>query len=203
MRRRDFWSKEDLQILRNIAESLPPRKLVQTYNTIAAKKKRPQRTRHAIYLKCNDLKLSVTPLYNTLTTSHIAQSLCLDENVVYRWIKKGLNTTRGCQKARSHHYIAIRDLRKFAQKYPYEFSGVDSTELFILIEDQQLVDYIKETYPKRIKRGGPMKVRCIETGEIFPSQAAACQRFHLYRSALYRAVKYGSATAGYHFERLD
>jgi hypothetical protein len=203
VRRRDFWSKEDLQILNNIAESLPPRKLVQTYNAIAAKNKRPQRTRNAIYLKCNELKLSVSPVYNTLTTDHIARCLCIDQSVVYKWIENGLNTTRGCQKARSRHYITIRDLRKFVEKHPQEFGGLDSTELFLLIEDQELVDYIKENYPKRMKRFGPMKVRCVETGEIFPSQAAACKSFHLYRSALYRAVKYGDAIAGYHFERID
>lgn len=192
-----------MQILQDIAESLPPRQLVQVYNNLAAKQNRPARTRNAIYLKCNDLNLSVFPLYQTLTTDRIINALKIDENRIYKWIQKGLKTTRGSPKTRSRHYIAIQDLRKFARRYPYEFSGVDPTELFMLIEDEQLVEQIAEQYPKRVKIAGPMRVRCIETGVIFASQAQACKHFHLYRTALYRAIKYGKTAGGYHFERVD
>lgn len=114
-----------------------------------------------------------------------------------------MKTSRHSKKQRSRHYISISDLRKFARQYPYEFGGVDSTELFFLIEDQELVDQIKENYPQRIKLAGPMRVRCIETGQVFPSQAQAAKHFHLYRSSLYKAIKYKKAVAGYHFEPVD
>lgn len=200
---RKYWSDLDLQILRDIAESLPPRLLVQTFNCVAAKHNRPPRTRNAIYLKCNDLNLSVKPLYNTLTTDRIIDALGIDDNIMQKWIRKGLKTSRYSKKQRSRHYISISDLRKFARQHPHEFGGVDSTELFFLIEDQELVDQIKENYPQRIKLAGPMRVRCIETGQVFPSQAQAAKHFHLYRSSLYKAIKYKKAVAGYHFEPVD
>lgn len=201
VRRRSYWSQEDLQILRDIAESLPPRQLVQVFNNLASKQNRPTRTRNAIYLKCNDLKLSVYPLYNTLTTDRIVSALKIDENKIYRWISRGLKTTRGSHKNAARHYITIEHLRKFARLHPEEFAGVNRDELFMLIEDKDLADQIKEQHPKRIF--GAMRVRCLETGEVFPSQAAAAKHFYLYRSALYRAVKYGKAVGGYHFQRVD
>ena len=201
VRRRTYWSELDVQILQDIAESLPPSKLVQVFNNLAAKNNRPTRTRNAIFLKCNDLNLSVYPVYSTLTTDRIIASLKIDDNTIYKWInRKGLRTTRGSKKARSRHYITIQDFRSFARKHPEELAGVDSIELFFLVEDQDLVDYIKENYPKAVKHSRPMKVRCIETGQVFPSQAKAAKHFNLYRSALFRAIKYGKTAAGYHFE---
>lgn len=201
VRRRNYWSQEDLQILRDIAESLPPYQLVQVFNNLASKQNRPTRTRNAIFLKCNDLKLSVYPLYSTLTTDRIVSALGIDENKIYRWINKGLKTTRGSRKNAARHYITIENLRKFACSYPEEFAGVNRDELFLLIEDEDLVDQIKQQHPKPIF--GAMRVRCLETGEVFPSQAAAAKHFYLYRSALYKAVKFGQAVAGYHFQRVD
>lgn len=174
---------------------------MQVFNNLAVKHNRPTRTRNAIFLKCNDLKLSVYPLYSTLTTDRIVSALGIDENKIYRWISKGLKTTRGSRKNAARHYIAIKDLRKFAHSYPEEFAGVNWDELFMLIEDKDLVDQIKQQHPKRVF--GPMRVRCVETGQVFRSQAAAAKHFYLYRSALYKAVKFGKAVGGYHFQRVD
>ena len=199
--RRNHWSKLDLQILHDIAESLPSRKLVQVYNNLATKNNRPTRTRNAIFLKCNDLKLSVKPLYNNLTTARIIKELGIDSNIMYRWIyHKGLKTARGSSKQYAHHYITNADLRKFARKHPEEFAGIDPAQLFLMLEDEDLVEYIKENHPVRIKHAGPMKVRCVETKQVFQSQAQAAKHFHLSRSALYRAINLGRRAAGHHFE---
>lgn len=188
-----------------MAESMPIDRLTQAFNAQAAIRGRPTRSENAICLKLNDLKLSVTPLYQNFTTTHIAKVLKISDDEVYYWIRRcGLKTYRLSNKNRAHHFINVADLRRFVRERPEFFGGLDSTELFLLIEDRNLVDYVKTNFPRRYpKRAGPMKVKCIETGQVFQSQADAAKTFHLYRSALYRAVKYGEAVAGYHFKRVD
>lgn len=48
---------------------------------------------------------------------------------------------------------------------------------------------------------------CLETGEIYPSQAAAARKTGISKHAVYKAVRTGMSAGGYHFyrdgERLD
>ena len=55
---------------------------------------------------------------------------------------------------------------------------------------------------RRNKGKNPMRaIKCLETGEIFESQAAAARKLNLYQANIY-AVLYGKykQTGGYHFE---
>lgn len=75
--------------------------------------------------------------------------------------------------------------------------ALDASQLELVGEDGSYQSFGPSTdkYRKR--------VRCIETGEIFGSQAAAARWAGVRSHMVSMACDSGCATAGYHFERLE
>jgi hypothetical protein len=55
--------------------------------------------------------------------------------------------------------------------------------------------------PSRARKLG--LVRCVETGETFETGAAAGERYGVTRAAISYAIKKGTSSGGFHWERLD
>lgn len=62
--------------------------------------------------------------------------------------------------------------------------------------------YVGEA-PKVIKRPKRTAVRCVETGQVYPSQAEACREKNLPAGALCEALKNGSISHGFHWQYVD
>lgn len=62
--------------------------------------------------------------------------------------------------------------------------------------------YVGEA-PKVIKRPKRTAVRCVETGQVYPSQAEACRENNLSAGALYNALKKGTTSHGFHWQYVE
>jgi hypothetical protein len=116
---------------------------------------------------------------------------------IKRWINNGeLNVKRSGRKL----YISRVSLRRFVRDRPEYFTGLSISALTQLVDDVKLAEELAAT-PRSWVTGKRRQVRCLETGEVFPSAAAAGRRFNLSRSAVSLVVLGKRPGAGgRHFE---
>jgi hypothetical protein len=84
-------------------------------------------------------------------------------------------------------YISRKSLRDLARQQPEQFAGSSISDLTQLLDSQRLAEQIAALPPTWIP-GRPRPVRCVETGEVFPSCEEAGRRFYVTRSAVYLAA---------------
>lgn len=67
-------------------------------------------------------------------------------------------------------------------------------------ENCRWVDMVTQAKNRRNHRGPTKAVRCVETGEIFKSMAAAAQKVGANRAAIWSAANSNAKAAGFHWE---
>lgn len=160
----------------------------------------PKRTAYSIKLKANHLNLSLRPTF-LHTASSLARLLDVSCDAVRYWVSIGLESTKQTDIANSPHYITPASLRKFARQRPELFGGINSIDLYIALECEELVEYITTNYPSR--RNRPKRVRCVETGRIYNSYKEAAKAVYVTRSGIYKAIKRKGTANGFHFVLVD
>jgi len=198
------WTDDEIALLHEFAESMPSDQFIRTFNQQNTTNGRAKRSGISIRLKLHELNISLEPKYRYLTASGYARLLGISNDAVRYWLQIGLKGTKNRDVPRSPIYIKTEDLRDFARINPRFFGGIPRIQLFLAIEDADLVDYIVKTFPDRntcIRK--PMKVRCIETGKIYESQSAAAKAMFVNRSIISRSVRRGHAANGHHFEKIN
>jgi hypothetical protein len=197
------WKPDEIQLLREIAETLPTAQMIRVFNRQNALLGHPKRTAQSIKLKIHELGLSLRPQY-VYSANSLGRTLGISGDAVRYWLKLGLEATRQSQMSNSPHYITNVAVRRFARKRPELFGGLNRIDLYIALEDEKLVDFILENYPNRNQPlKPPNRVRCIETGRIYNSYTEAGKAVFVTRSGIFKAIKFGSAANGYHFELVD
>lgn len=201
---RQEWKPEEVELLKDYAESLPTLQLVRIFNQLNKENGNPHRSAHSIKLKIHDLGLSLRPQYNLLSCNALARVLGVSVDAVRYWTTIGLAYSRQRNVPRSPRFISAANLRKFARERPELFGGLNSVDLYIALESESLVEFITTNYPNR-NRGitPPKRVRCIETGRIYNSYMEAAKAHHVTRSGIFKAVKFGTKANGHHFEKID
>jgi hypothetical protein len=98
-------------------------------------------------------------------------------------------------------YINRRSWRRLARVMPRVLGGFSSDALFSLLEDRDLADAIAAAHPRPM---GDWRVRCIETGQIWPSCGAAARELHVSQAAVSLAIRQGRqlTALGMTFEAL-
>ncbi len=183
---------------------MPCESLIRVFNAQNKIAGRPKRSAVSIKLKVDKLGYSLEPKYRYLSASALGRVLGISNDAVRYWLQIGLKGVRNRDVPRSPVYITATELRKFARNNPRFFGGIPRIDLYLALEDENLVDQILEQYPNRnscIKK--PVRVKCVETGRIYNSQSDAARAIYVNRSIVFRAVKYGHRAAGYHFIALD
>lgn len=201
---RQEWKPEEVELLKDYAESMPTLQLIRVFNQLNKENGNPHRTAHSIKLKIHDLGLSLRPQYNLLSCNALARVLGVSVDAVRYWTTIGLAYSRQRDVPRSPRFISAANLRKFARERPELFGGLNSVDLYIALESESLVEFITTNYPNR-NRGltPPKRVRCIETGRIYSSYMEAAKAHYVTRSGIFKAVKFGRKANGYHFEKVD
>lgn len=190
-------------MLREIAETLPTAQMIRVFNRQNGLLGNPKRTSQSIKLKIHELGMSLRPQCN-FNASSLARTIGVSGDAVRYWIKIGLEATRQNDVPNSPLYINPAALRRFARKRPELFGGLNRIDLYIVLEDEKLVDFILANYPNRNHAlNPPNRVRCIETGRIYRSYKEAGKAVFVSRSGIYKSVKFGIAANGYHFELAD
>ena len=204
VQRRRIWDQREIQLLKELAESMPLEILIRTFNNQNVGQGFTERSADSIKNKLSHLGYLYEPTYKYLATHDLAKVLGVPKNVIKYWIACGLRGTKNRAVPGSPQYFTPENLRKFAREHMHFFSGFKRINLFFALEDQELVDEILTKFPTPyVPSSQPKRVRCVETGQIFPSQGAAARAIFLNPTAVSRAINRGHKAGGYHFERLD
>jgi hypothetical protein len=188
------WGPAETDRLDYLAGNVPYSALSRHYNNWARQHGHATRTAKAIRLKIADMGLSAYPIGEWIGTAAIIEALHVCGFTARWWI-----THLGLPASRDGARWAVRrsDLRVFARENPRLFARATRPALVQLLEDEALADMItdgKHYYPHR-----PRPVRCLETGQVFPSLAAAARASFVVRQVIRKAIRTGGFAAGYHW----
>lgn len=200
---RNQWTKEELEALKNYANTGPIQYVVYTYNRWAKNNDKPKRSRNSIEMKLQVLGLSKQSIHQYYTRSHLARSLGIPAGTVISWTKYGLDVVNphpSCKEG----YVTDKSIIQYARKYPQKFGGIPYTNLFLVLGDHELCKYITKTYPNRPPQTFmPRRVICIQTGKVYPSVRRAAAENFLCVSSVYKSCKLGKTRGGLDFRYFD
>ena len=178
--RPDSYTRAELNFLHEVAENYSTTYLYKKYKMHAEANGWPIRAKRSIEKKLNDLGYSLRPCSNLLSLTAVATILGFNRQRVRHWTASyGLEFVKARNVYRSPVYVSRLELRRFARRKPHCFAGATRENLYMLLEDDNLADFIS-THHKRPNKGTWQKVKCLETGQVFESitqaaKAAGCQ----------------------------
>lgn len=191
------WRPDELDALMSLVGDVPRPMIVNAYNRWATQHNRPHRTFHAIRFQAIRLGLSFRPTGTWLTDVEIARTLDISRRRVEGWVQNYPDFPR--RRIGGGSYVYRADLVRWLKDHPWLLSGISQSNIFCLLEDEDLAEQIATTYPYP---PGAVPVRCIRTGKIYPSTTAAANAIHVVRTAVELAIKEHRPVAGHQFERL-
>jgi len=198
------WTDREIQILSDMAETMPITQLARAFNQQLNQLGLKKRTRNSIRTKIQRLGFSLNVQHGVYTVGMISRNLNISPKTINTWVRNyGLNFYRVAKNKNAIKYITAKHLRDFARKRPQSFGGVPFIDLFLVLEDQQLTEYIVKNYPHRPGRLPPQPVRCIETRKVYGSYVEAGKAFHVSSSTIYKSVKFGHPANEHHFEKVE
>jgi hypothetical protein len=204
------WSGPERDYLLHLAGDVPGPLVTLLYNRWARANGYPIRTLQALRMKAEKSSCSLMAIGTWLTTGNVAKLLGLPLHVPHRWTQlypKILRpyqppARRGASK-RGRIYIRRAHLRTLARQQPDLFGGIPEPRLVCLLEDPILAAAIAGTYPERPASRQPKPVRCIETGDVFPSRRAAARAHFVAECSISHATTQRRATAaGLHWQEV-
>jgi hypothetical protein len=83
-------------------------------------------------------------------------------------------------------YISRTSWRRLARERPQALGGFDADRLFQLLEDRELAEEVASRFPRP---RGDWRVRCVETGQVWPSAVAAAQELHVAQTTITLAMR--------------
>lgn len=188
------WTAAEVEQLQEIAGDWPWPVVPSRYNSWARRQGLPERTEIALRQRCEAEGFSRVCCGEYISTGTIRALTGAGWLTIQRWIDSGqLIIARSGRKL----YVSRRTLRKFVRRQPEYFNGLPISSLTQLVDDERLAEQLAAR-PRAWVAGKRRQVRCVDTGEVFPSAAAAGRRFHLSRSAVSLAVLGKRDVAGGH-----
>jgi len=202
-RRGKKWTKEEIEIIEHLSLSLPPKMLYMTYCNMAAKAGLPKRSEPALRAKMQALGIPLMPQIDWYTLLELSRLFKATRHSVFRMIKHGLKAKKESNHRNQPYFVSRIELRRFARKRPDLYREFDRDGLFVVLEDEGLVDLImQQPLQRKPNRYNPTRVKCVETGNVYPSCRAAARMFFVDPSAIHGAAKRGHRVAGYHWVAL-
>lgn len=83
-------------------------------------------------------------------------------------------------------YISRASWRRLARVMPRVLGGFSADALFLLLEDRRLADSVAARYPQAI---GDWRIRCVETGQVWPSCIAAARELNVSQAAISKGIR--------------
>ena len=197
------WTRPESEFLESLAESFPVREIANRYRRKAGQMKWPERSAKAIHLKL--IRMGHDARVRTgewVTTGGAAEILGCPGTRVEAWLRR--RTTREILQPiwrGSFQYISRTSWRRLARERPQALGGFDADRLFALLEDRELAEEVANRYPRP---RGDWRVRCVETGQVWPSAVKAAAELHVSQAAITLAMRQGRPVTvlGMRFEAL-
>lgn len=200
------WTAPELNYLQELAGDIPAHWICRHYNLWAATNGRPKRTRASLVTALSRHRFPRRAVGSWVTTGGIAATLGLPSSTVEAWARRrdfpGVQGRQGERRPGTPRYVYRPDLRDWAKKHPQLFGGIDRAALVMLLEDEELADWIADNYPRRPQglEATARPVRRLDTGEVYPSLSAAGRAVYVHRKAIEEAIAFGRRSAGVHWE---
>lgn len=204
------WSAAETEYLLELAGDVPGPLLADRYNRWAAQQGHPRRSHQALRLRAERFGYNIHAVGAWLTTGAIAQILEIAPHVPGYWAEQWPEILKPYQpKARpgswrrGRVYISRVALRAFARCRPEQLGGIREANLLCLLENEQLAEQIAANYPSRPPNRQLRPVRCVETGEVFPTRRAAARAVFVTECNIGGALAGRIKTAGgFHWEAV-
>lgn len=197
------WTKAEVDIIEHLSLSLPPRMFYMTYCNMAAKSGLPKRSEASLRAKMKLLGIPLMPEIDWYTLHQLADLFGATRHAMYKLVKQGLKAKRESNYRNQPYFVSRVELKRFARKNPGLFREFKRDGLFVVLENEELIDLIMEQpIQRKPNRYNPTKVKCVETGNVYPSCRAAARIFFVDPSAIHGAARKGHRVAGYHWVAL-
>ena len=192
------WTQAETDRLEMLAGTVPLPEVIQRYNSWAVRQRPPlpHRSTAAIWRHACRQRISLRCCGDKLTISDAASLLGVTFARIRRWTKLGYLRTYNYGWV----YVARADLVAMAWERPELFCGISWDRLYQLLEDEGVCHHIARAPGYRVGPLGQRRVRCVETGQVFPSFNAAGAAVCRNKFGISRAVRTGWAVGGRHWE---
>jgi hypothetical protein len=197
------WTPPEAAYLDQLVGDLPFPELVGRYQRQAERQGWPSRSASAIQQRLVRTRQSGRArMGECLTSGGIAEILACPHSRVNAWLKR----PKVCdvikpRKVGAFWYIERRALRRLAREMPQVLGGFGVDALFQLLEDRELAEEVCRQCPSH---WGDKRIRCIETGRVWPSCSAAAEALHVDYTTISLAIKQRRPVRvlGLRFERV-
>jgi hypothetical protein len=197
------WTTAEADFLEQLAGEVPFPTLVRRMRIAATQHGWHPRTEKAIAMRLRRVRLPGRARYGEWTTTYaVGEILGCPGSRVQAWLRrKRIREILNPHASRSTRYISRQAWRRLAREMPRVFGGFSADRLFLLLEDRELADAVAAQHPRPM---GDWRIRCIETGQIWPSCAAAARDLHITQAAMSCAIRQRRAVMvlGMTFEAL-
>ena len=200
-----WWSRAETDELERLAGDFPWSKVLEHFTVAARENGWLQRTDSAIRVKAEQMGSRIA-CGQWIRLGVVRQILGVAPTVTNRWTSQGLlpiHIEGPGHGSRARFYVHRDSLRKFAKKHPAYFAGLPKQDLAILFDPGSPTVERFAAMPRQRLVGQPRPVRCVETGETFPSAAAASRQVFVTPSAVRAAIYKNTPAAGRHWQYLD
>lgn len=197
------WSKPEADYLNHLAGDLPFPELVARYQDEAQQQGWPARSANAILQRLRRTGQKGHVRQGAwLTTGGVAELLGCNCSRVEAWFHIE-SIVRILQPRRHGHfnYTHRNAWVRLARERPMVLGGISAERLFLLLEDRELANHVARTYRHPL---GDYRVRCVETGQVWPSAAAAARQLHVHHTTITLSIRQRRpvASLGLRFEAL-
>jgi hypothetical protein len=182
------WTRPESEFLESLAESFPIKEIANRYRRKAGQVGWPERSAKAIHLKLVRMGHHTRVRAGEwVTTGGAAEILGCSCTRVEAWLRTKRNREilqpiwRG-----AFRYVSRASWRRLATERPQALGGFDAERLFVLLEDRELAESIAARYPRP---RGDWRIRCVETGQVWPSAVSAARELHVTHQTITLAMR--------------
>jgi hypothetical protein len=182
------WSPDEIAHLDQMAGELPFAVLVKSMRGKAKQRGWPVRSAKSITERLNRTHQARRARVGDWTSCYgAAEILGCAGSRIEAWLRRPrIVEALDIRVVGTVRYITRASWRRLAREMPRVLGGFSADALFLLLEDRKLADSVAEQYPRAI---GDWRIRCVETGQIWPSCNVAAGELHVSQAAISKGIR--------------
>lgn len=198
------WTPDDHAQLQHLVGDYPLPLLTQHFNRWARSNNRPTRTAKAIEHQARAFGLSLESTGEYILASTFQQYYSPKNDLVIkklrRWHSDGMLRL---YRIGRHLFVRRSQIRRMALRYPALYSHIPRSSLVQLLNSEPAADTVLLSPPAK-PHARLRPVRCLTTGTLYPSVAAASRAVYVARRSIrYAADGIRPHAAGYRWAYAD